>query len=281
MGRKPGTPIKNLHILNNMKIAIIGTGNLGLSIAKGLLVNNTITTLYLTKRNPEVLMDWNKSKQVTVTKDNREAVSNSDILIFAVQPSQMEGILNEVKDLFNENHVIISTITGFKISRIEAIIGTEVPVIRSMPNTAISVGKSMTCLCSNEVGKKRIDIATAIFNAVGTSIKIEEEHMQAATVICASGIAFWMRLIRATTQGGVQLGFDAEEAMKMSMQTALGAASLLIETDTHPEQEIDKVTTPRGCTITGLNEMEHQGLSSSLIKGLVASFNKINEISKQ
>ena len=264
-----------------MKIAIIGTGNLGLSIAKGLLVNNTITTLYLTKRNPEVLMDWNKSKQVTVTKDNREAVGNSDILIFAVQPSQMEGILNEVKDLFNENHVIISTITGFKISRIEAILGTEVPVIRSMPNTAISVGKSMTCLCSNEVGKKRIDIATAIFNAVGTSIKIEEEHMQAATVICASGIAFWMRLIRATTQGGVQLGFDAEEAMKMSMQTALGAASLLIETDTHPEQEIDKVTTPRGCTITGLNEMEHQGLSSSLIKGLVASFNKINEISKQ
>ena len=264
-----------------MKIAIIGTGNLGLSIAKGLLVNNTITTLYLTKRNPEVLMDWNKSKQVTVTKDNREAVSNSDILIFAVQPSQMEGILNEVKDLFNENHVIISTITGFKISRIEVILGTEVPVIRSMPNTAISVGKSMTCLCSNEVGKKRIDIATAIFNAVGTSIKIEEEHMQAATVICASGIAFWMRLIRATTQGGVQLGFDAEEAMKMSMQTALGAASLLIETDTHPEQEIDKVTTPRGCTITGLNEMEHQGLSSSLIKGLVASFNKINEISKQ
>lgn len=264
-----------------MKIAIIGTGNLGLSIAKGLLVNNTITTLYLTKRNPEVLMDWNKSKQVTVTKDNREAVSNSDILIFAVQPSQMEGILNEVKDLFNENHVIISTITGFKISRIEAILGTEVPVIRSMPNTAISVGKSMTCLCSNEVGKKRIDIATAIFNAVGTSIKIEEEHMQAATVICASGIAFWMRLIRATTQGGVQLGFDAEKAMKMSMQTALGAASLLIETDTHPEQEIDKVTTPRGCTITGLNEMEHQGLSSSLIKGLVASFNKINEISKQ
>ena len=264
-----------------MKIAIIGTGNLGLSIAKGLLVNNTITTLYLTKRNPEVLMDWNKSKQVTVTKDNREAVSNSDILIFAVQPSQMEGILNEVKDLFNENHVIISTITGFKISRIEAIIGTEVPIIRSMTNTAISVGKSMSCLCSNEVGKKRIDIATAIFNAVGTSIKIEEEHMQAATVICASGIAFWMRLIRATTQGGVQLGFDAEEAMKMSMQTALGAASLLIETDTHPEQEIDKVTTPRGCTITGLNEMEHQGLSSSLIKGLVASFNKINEISKQ
>ena len=108
-----------------MKIAIIGTGNLGLSIAKGLLVNNTITTLYLTKRNPESIADWNKSKQVTVTADNKEAVSNSDILIFAVQPSQMEGILNEVKDLFNENHVIISTITGFKIARIKPYLGPK------------------------------------------------------------------------------------------------------------------------------------------------------------
>ena len=264
-----------------MKIAIIGTGNLGLSIAKGLIVNNSITTLYLTKRNPEALADWNKSKQVTVTADNREAVKNSDILIFAVQPSQFEGILNEIKDLLHENHVIISTITGFKIQRIETSIGDHFPIIRSMPNTAISVGKSMTCLCCNKAGEKRIAIASAIFNGLGTSITIEEEHMQAATVICASGIAFWMRLIRATTQGGVQLGFDAAEAMKMSMHTALGAASLLIETDTHPEQEIDKVTTPRGCTITGLNEMEHQGLSSSLIQGLVASFEKINEISKQ
>ncbi len=263
-----------------MKIAIIGTGNLGLSIAKGLLINNSVTTLYLTKRKPEVLEEWNDNKLVRVTPNNKEAVSHSDIIILAVQPKQLKGVLNEIKSLLNEKHVLISTITGFKINRIEEIIGIDYPIIRAMPNTAISVGKSMTCLCSNEAGKKRIDIASAIFNRLGTSIIIEEEHMQAATVLCASGIAFWMRLIRATTQGGVQLGFDAAEAMKMSMYTALGAASLLIETDTHPEEEIDRVTTPRGCTITGLNEMEHQGLSSSLIQGLVASFNKINEIAE-
>jgi len=264
-----------------MKIAIIGTGNLGLSIAKGLIINDIITKLYLTKRNYEDLQKWNENQNITVTNDNREAVSSSDILIFAVQPSQFENILTEVVDLLNQKHVIISTITGFKINRTESIISTNYPIIRSMPNTAISVGKSMTCLCSNKTGKKRINIATAIFNALGTSIIIEEKHMQAATVLCASGIAFWMRLIRATTQGGVQLGFDANESMKMSIYTALGAATLLIDTKSHPEQEIDKVTTPRGCTITGLNEMEHQGLSSSLIKGLMASFEKINEISKQ
>jgi len=264
-----------------MKIAIIGTGNLGLSIAKGLVLNNIITKLYLTKRNCDSLIEWNKNKNITITTDNRMAVKNSDILIFAVQPSQFENILIDIKDLLNDKHVIISTITGFKISRIESVITSNYPIIRSMPNTAISVSKSMTCLCCNNKGNKRIDIASAIFNSLGTSTIIEEKHMQAATVLCASGIAFWMRLIRATTQGGVELGFDANEAMNMSMHTALGAASLLIEGKSHPEEEIDKVTTPRGCTITGLNEMEHQGLSSSLIKGLAASFKKINEISTQ
>jgi pyrroline-5-carboxylate reductase len=174
--------------------------------------------------------------------------------------------------------VIISTITGFKIPAIEAIVGEEQFIIRSMPNTAIAVGKSMTCLCSNEQGKKRIAIAEAIFNRLGTSIIIPENKMQAATVICASGIAFWMRLIRATTQGAVQLGFDAKDAQQLAMQTCLGASSLLIDSGKHPEEEIDKVTTPRGCTIEGLNEMEHNGLSSSLIKGIQASFKIINTI---
>ncbi len=264
-----------------MKIAILGTGNLGLSIAKGLIINNTYTTLYLTKRNISSLKSLDQYKKVFLTSDNLEAVQQSDILIFAVQPNQFKSLLEKVKPHLNEKHVVISTITGFSIQHIEKIIGTSIPIVRSMPNTAISVGKSMTCLCANTAGLKKLPIAEAIFNGLGTSLVIEEKHMQAATVLCASGIAFWMRLIRATTQGGVQLGFDADVALQMSMQTAMGAASLLIETGTHPEEEIDRVTTPKGCTITGLNEMEHQGLSSSLIKGINASFEKINEIAQE
>lgn len=264
-----------------MKIAIIGAGNLGKSIAKGLIVNNAFTTLYLTKRDTEAIKSYEEYSKVTVTSDNREAVKNSDILIFAVQPQQLERILEEIKDLLTEKHVLISTITGFKINRIEAIVGADQFIIRAMPNTAIAVGKSMTCMCSNEKGVKRIAIAEAIFNRLGTSIIINENKMQAATVICASGIAFWMRLIRATTQGAVQLGFDAKDAQELAMNTCLGAASLLVESGKHPEEEIDKVTTPKGCTIEGLNEMEHNGLSSSLIKGLQASFKKINNISEQ
>ncbi|QLG45765.1 pyrroline-5-carboxylate reductase [Costertonia aggregata] len=260
-----------------MKIAIIGTGNLGLSIAKGVLHSNGATSMYMTKRNVESIKAFESYGNVTVTSDNREAVQNSDILIFAVQPGHFSQILKDIKDLLTEKHVVISTITGFSISKIESIIGTDNYVIRSMPNTAISVGKSMTCVCANEMGKKRIDLAKAIFNRMGHSLEIPEEKMQAATVICASGIAFWMRLIRATTQGAIQLGFDAKEAQELAMHTCNGAASLLIESGNHPEEEIDRVTTPMGCTIKGLNEMEHQGLSSSLIRGIVASFDKITE----
>ena len=233
--------------------------------------------MYLTKRSTKSIQEFEKFGNVTVTDDNREAVSNSDILIFAVQPGHFAEILQSIKDLLGDNHVLISTITGFGIDKMENIVGKERYIIRSMPNTAISVGKSMTCICSNANGKKRIDLAKAIFNRMGHSMDIPESQMQAATVICASGIAFWMRLIRATTQGAIQLGFDAQEAQELAMHTCNGAASLLIASGNHPEEEIDRVTTPMGCTITGLNEMEHQGLSSSLIRGIVASFDKITE----
>lgn len=262
-----------------MKIAIIGTGNLGLAIAKGLITNNAVTSLHLTKRDVSSIAKWDAYKEVTITSDNREAVVKSDILIFAVQPGHFSSILEEIKELLTEKHIIISTITGFKVPQIAEIVGDDQFIIRAMPNTAIAVGQSMTCLCSNTAGEKRIAIAEAIFNKLGTSLIIPEGQMQAATVICASGIAFWMRLIRATTQGAIQLGFDAKEAQELAMQTCLGAATLVIKSGNHPEAEIDKVTTPKGCTIEGLNEMEHSGLSSSLIKGIVASYQKINSIS--
>ena len=261
-----------------MKIAVIGTGNLGRSIAKGLIINNAITSLYLTRRGLGALKEFDGYKNVHLTSDNRLAVQKSDILIFAVQPAHLQSILEDIAPFLTEKHILISTITGFSIAKIEALVGAQNFIIRAMPNTAIAVGKSMTCLCSNKAGKSRVSVAEAIFNRLGATICIPEEQMQAATVVCASGIAFWMRLIRATTQAAIQLGFDAKEAQRLAMHTSEGAAQLLIQNGHHPEEEIDKVTTPMGCTIEGLNEMEHKGLSSSLIQGMVASFQKINAI---
>ena len=264
-----------------MKIAIIGAGNLGISIAEGILHTNGATSMYMTRRDLSHIKQYEKYGNVVVTSDNQEAISNSDILICCVQPSQFTDILEEMKDLLHDNHMILSTITGYSIAQIESIVGEHVTIVRSMPNTAIAVGKSMTCLCANAAGQARIDIAKAIFNRMGHTMEIREDLMQAATVICASGIAFWMRLIRATTQGAIQLGFHAEEAQELAMHTCNGAASLLVASGSHPEEEIDKVTTPMGCTIEGLNEMEHEGLSSSLIKGIVASYQKISEFRNQ
>lgn len=264
-----------------MKIAIIGVGNLGYSIALGILSEDSINfkSLFLSKRNTSTLKSFEKLPNVEITSNNNEAVQNSEIIILAVQPNQLDGVLKSIHaDLDPKKHTIVSVVTGRTIAEIEKSVPEGVAVIRSMPNTAISVSQSMTCLSANNKGEDKIESAKTIFNALGKTMCINEELMQAATVICASGIAFWMRLIRATTQGAVQLGFDADIAQELSMQTALGAASLLVKSESHPEQEIDKVTTPQGCTIAGLNEMEHEGLSSALIKGLVKSYDKINEI---
>ncbi|MDO9038803.1 MAG: pyrroline-5-carboxylate reductase [Lutibacter sp.] len=264
-----------------MKIAIIGAGNLGYSIAIGILTQKDfkVQHLYLTKRDTSSLISWEKLPNVKISTENKKAVRSSDIIIIAVQPKQLQTVLEEIKEVVNpKKHTIISTVTGRKIEEIESILGADLAIIRSMPNTAISVGKSMTCISGNQKGMENIELAKTIFNSLGKTLCIEEKLMQSATVICASGIAFWMRLIRATSQGAIQLGFDSKEAQELAMHTCLGAASLLIQSGNHPEQEIDKVTTPSGCTIEGLNEMEHQGLSSSLIKGLITSFEKINQI---
>lgn len=264
--------------MKNQTITIVGAGNLGLAIYKGLekgglLAHNKVI---LTKRNLDALKDI-QHPRVSITTDNVMAVKDSDIVILAVQPKQLPDLLNEINSAIDPvRHTLVSVITAVTIDQIQAQVGKACAIVRAMPNTAIAVLESMTCMAANDMGKEKLKEVNSIFNCVGQTMEIHEELMQAATVVCASGIAFWMRFIRATTQGGVQLGFDAEDAQKIAVQTCLGAAKLLEGNGSHPEKEIDRVTTPQGCTISGLNEMEHHGLSSALIKGLVTSFERIN-----
>jgi pyrroline-5-carboxylate reductase len=144
-----------------------------------------------------------------------------------------------------------------------------------MPNTAIAIQQSMTCLSYNSAAATQVNFVTKLFDTLGKVTVINENLMDAATVLGACGTAYAMRYIRANIQGGIEIGFDAATASLIAAQTVKGAAELLLEKGSHPEQEIDKVTTPKGCTIAGLNEMEHQGFSSSLIKGIATSYNKI------
>jgi pyrroline-5-carboxylate reductase len=172
---------------------------------------------------------------------------------------------------------VISVITGVWIKDMESMLGESFGIVRAMPNTAIAIQESMTCICGNEAAKHKLDYVSQLFNQLGKSIIIDEKLMDAATVLGACGTAYALRFIRANIQGGIEIGFNAQQASLIAAQTVKGAADLLLKKNTHPEQEIDKVTTPMGCTIAGLNEMEHQGFSSSLIRGLTSSFKKIKE----
>lgn len=257
-----------------MKIAVLGCGNIGSAIAFGLIKseNFSASDIYCTKRKTENLVKFSE-KGFQTTNDNKLAVKNSDIIIIAVTPQQLNELAEEIKTgIDSEKHKIFSVVSGATIKQIKNLFGDDISVVRVMPNTAIAIQESMTCISGSE--KESIELAVNIFDTVGKTVVISEELMVPATALCACGIAFFMRAIRAASQGGIEIGFHAEDALFMAAQTAKGAAALLLREGSHPEREVDKVTTPQGCTISGLNQMEHSGFSSSLIKGIVSSAEK-------
>ena len=263
--------------MKNAKVAIIGGGNLGAAIAEGLIKSQFVSPqqITVTKRNLEPIQHL-KTLGVNITSDNETAIRGSEVIIVALKPYNVKDVLEKLKHTFDPTkHIVISVVTGIFVKELSAIVGSGVPVFRAMPNTAIAIQESVTCLCHDGASKTQVDYVTNLFDQLGITIPIDEKLMDAATVLGACGIAYALRFIRAATQGGIEIGFDAKTANLIAAQTVKGSAELLLKLNRHPEEEIDKVTTPKGCTIVGLNEMEHQGFSSSLIKGICASFDKI------
>lgn len=262
--------------MTNKKIAIIGGGNLGGAIAQGLLKSKQYQPedITVTRRKLELLDELSK-KGLNIHSNNEQAIQDADVIIIAVKPKMVDSILQIAKPILNKNKIVISVATGIKLAHMHSIVGEDIPVFRAMPNTAIAIRESMTCLASNNASNAQVEEVIDIFNHLGKAIKINEELMDASTVLAACGIAYALRFIRAASQGGIEIGFDAATAQTIASQTVRGAAGLLVKGGKHPEWEIDKVTTPGGITIAGINEMEHQGFSSSLIKGILTSFAKI------
>ncbi len=261
------------------KITIIGVGNLGKSILSGLassdLLNpKDITAVDKSKYN---LKEVEEKLNVLTSQDIIRSIKGVKWIILCVQPRQLDIVLQEIKEVLTPDQILISTVTGTSITEINEVVPNN-KVVRVMPNTGASKKLSMTCISANEDVKEELGFVEKMFDTIGRTLIIEERLMQAATVLGASGIAFFLRFLRAMIQGGIQMGFHPHEAQIIAVQTAIGAATLVAKNGTHPEREIDKVTTPQGCTIEGLNEMEHQGLSSSVIKGVMASYEKINTI---
>lgn len=265
--------------MQNKKIAIIGGGNLGTAIAEGLLQSGEVmaSNLNVTRRRAELLIRLH-DKGVHTGASNEEAVTMSDIVIVAVKPYQVVEILKSLRGVLTSEKVLISLVAGVDLKEISEICGANVPLFRAMPNTAIALRESMTLISTNGSGEAHKQLVVDLFNKMGKTAIIPDELMAAATVLAACGIAYALRYIRAAMQGGVEIGFGAELAQFITAQTVLGASKLVLETGNHPEKEIDKVTTPRGITITGLNEMENKGFSASLIQGLLSSYKKIEKL---
>jgi len=264
----------------NHRIAILGGGNIGTSLAKGLVKSGQFAAkdIFITRRNVKSL-DPFVEMGFQVTADNKLAVESSDVLVIAVLPQQLKSLLQEIKPfIYPGKHLVISLVTGVSINEIKKALFEDVAVVRAMPNTAIAVGQSISCLVFEPLSRPYQKLVEGMFETVGSQIELQEELMTSATALGACGIAFFLRAIRAATQGGIEIGFHASEALKIALQVAKGAALLLEQPGSHPENEIDKVTSPRGCTIAGLNEMEHKGFSSALIMGIKTSADKAGKL---
>lgn len=260
----------------SQKIAIIGGGNLGVAMAEGLTESSFSrpSDITVTRRTVAALAPL-AEKGFKVTSVNIDAVKASSIVMLAVKPFQVKDVLTEISGVLEPRHILISVVTGVLIKEMQEVTGKSQPIFRAMPNTAIAIRQSITCLSYANASNDQVQFVNDLFCTVGKVVTIDEKLMDAATILGACGTAYAMRYIRANIQGGIEIGFDAATARLIAAQTVKGAAELLLQRNTHPEHEIDKVTTPRGCTIAGLNEMEHQGFSSSLIKGIIASYVKI------
>ncbi|MBI4801870.1 MAG: pyrroline-5-carboxylate reductase [Elusimicrobia bacterium] len=268
------------------RIAILGAGNIGSSIARGLAASGRWRPqdITLTRRRAELLDAFRKEK-FGVTSDNRGAVKRAEIIILAVGPQQAESLVKEIRPALREDlHILISIVSGVTTKQVALWAKKKVSIVRAMSNTAIAIREAMTCLCAPPAaGRDRAALqeARALFETLGKTLIIDEDLMLSATALTGCGIAFFLRSIRAASQGGIQIGFHSEEALLMAAQTARGAASLLLRGRSHPESEIDKVTTPLGCTIEGLNEMEHHGFSSAMIRGIATSNSRAAHLFKK
>lgn len=257
-----------------MKIAIIGGGNMGGAIAVGLASGSMfspqdITVIDRNQRNIDSIKTYNNGINGVV--NDYSSLSEADIIVLAVKPWYIQEVIEKHRKGFNSNQIIISIAAGISLDQLAEWMLTDSAIYRVMPNTAISIKESMSFVASRDTDKESDELIVKIFSELGKVQVIDEKLFAAATSLASCGIAFAFRYIRAAMEGGIEMGLRADLSKEAVIQTLRGAANLLEANNSHPEVEIDKVTTPGGITIKGLNEMENAGFTSAVIKGLKAS----------
>ena len=265
------------------KIGFIGGGKMATAIMKGIINSNwsDSNNIIVSDRNEEALKYLKKNYSVQTTINNIEVVENSKILLFAVKPFVLRDVLEEIKPYITKEHIIISIAAGISINTIEEIVG-EIPVIRVMPNTPALVNEGMSAVCKgNFATDETAKIAVEIFNSVGKVVESEEKYIDIITAISGSGPAFYYYIIDEIAKAGEKLGLDYQTCLKLSAQTAYGAAKMIMDTDVTPEQLIINVTTPGGCTEVGNKVLKEQKISDILFDTIDLTKKKAFELGKK
>ncbi len=256
-----------------MKIAIIGAGNMGGSIAQGLSMGKLVSTSDITVSDldsSKLEMLKSNYSELHITNNNEEAVSDADIVILAVKPWLVKPVLSAF-DL-KRKQILVSIAAGITFEQLaQSVLEPEMPMFRVIPNTAISELQSFNAIATRHVTAEQEELILNIFNEMGTSIILPEDKLSAATALASCGIAYVLKYIQAAMQAGIEMGIRPVDAMNMVAQSVKGAGELILKNETHPSIEIDKVTTPGGITIKGLNELEHAGFTSAVIRAMKAS----------
>ena len=256
-----------------MKVTIIGAGNMGGAIARGLAQGETVRQEDITVSNPskgKLELLTSEFPGIRTTTENAEAVRGAAIVILAVKPWYVEQVLSFIR-LDPETQVLVSVASGIDFGELVKSVGPEMTLFRIIPNTPVSRRASMTLIASRNASKEQEQLMVNLFDEMGETMLLPEEKLDAATSLASCGIAYVFKYIQAAMQAGIEMGISPRDAQKLAAQSAKGAAEVLLGGDTHPAVEIDRVTTPGGITIKGINELDHGGFVSAVIRALKAS----------
>jgi pyrroline-5-carboxylate reductase len=255
-----------------MKIGILGLGKMGDALVQGMMASQDGFKISATTRSTESAEKSSHTLKINVHTHNVQLVSESEVIILCVKPSQAEKVLKEIAPHLKARHLLISVCAGVETSQMEVWIKNACPVIRSMPNTPAVIREAMTVLCLGaQATSTHLQIAKKIFSSIGKTALLEESLMDGATGLSGCGPAYCYLIIEALSEAGVKVGLPREQSTLLAAQTMMGAAKMVLDRGVHPAELKDEVTTPAGCTIDGLMALEEGKIRVALVKAVVAA----------
>lgn len=269
--------------LANKKVAVLGAGKMGGILLKALLEKGLLSpkSTVATVQHEERARELSAKYGISVSTDNVAAVKGADIIFLCVKPQMVEDVITQIRPSVSSNQILISVAASVPTGQIERALQKDIPVIWAMPNTPCVLGVGMTALCKGKFSNARhLEIASALFSVVGRTVVVDEKHMNAVTGLSASGPAYIYIILEALAEAGVKVGLPRDIATLLAAQTTMGAATVVLETGDHPALLKDAVTTPAGCTIDGIMELEEGKLRVTLIKAVVRAVERAKELAK-